>query len=225
MAELTERGVRAVGVDPDERMIAGARGRWPEADFRIAEAYHLPLPDASAAGYRADVLVDSQRVYGLDGAQFTAVAPGNGYNAAEPISGWADCGVVVPWTLWQMTGDLTVVERGWPAMPRYVDWIRQRTGESYTGQGALFEVSAAHLSPHGEIASEWTVRGDTLSYRATVPANTTATLRIPAAAPEEVREDGTPLAEVPGVEYLGSADGTAAFLLPSGRYDLTSALG
>jgi ubiquinone/menaquinone biosynthesis C-methylase UbiE len=54
VAELTGQGVRAVGVDPDERMIAVARGRWPEADFRIADAYRLPLADASVAGYRAD---------------------------------------------------------------------------------------------------------------------------------------------------------------------------
>ncbi|MEU4076267.1 SAM-dependent methyltransferase [Streptomyces venezuelae] len=54
VAELAERGVKAVGVDPSERMIAAARGRWPEADFRVAGAYELPLPGASVVGYRAD---------------------------------------------------------------------------------------------------------------------------------------------------------------------------
>jgi ubiquinone/menaquinone biosynthesis C-methylase UbiE len=54
VAELAERGVRAIGVDLSERMIAVARGRWPDADFRVAGAYSLPLPDASADGYRAD---------------------------------------------------------------------------------------------------------------------------------------------------------------------------
>ncbi|MET8117401.1 methyltransferase domain-containing protein [Streptomyces prasinus] len=54
VAELAERGVRAIGVDLSERMIDIARGRWPEADFRIAGAYGLPLPDASVDGYRAD---------------------------------------------------------------------------------------------------------------------------------------------------------------------------
>ncbi|MDV5149037.1 methyltransferase domain-containing protein [Streptomyces sp. SBC-4] len=52
--ELTERGVRAVGVDPSEQMIAVARGRWPEEDFRIAGAYELPLADGSMDGCRAD---------------------------------------------------------------------------------------------------------------------------------------------------------------------------
>ncbi|MFF3787989.1 methyltransferase domain-containing protein [Streptomyces sp. NPDC001933] len=54
VSELTERGVKAMGVDPSERMIAVARGRWPEADFRIAGAYELPLADASVDGYRAE---------------------------------------------------------------------------------------------------------------------------------------------------------------------------
>lgn len=54
VAELNERGVTGIGVDPSERMIAIARGRWPEADFRTAGAYGLPLPDASVDGYRSD---------------------------------------------------------------------------------------------------------------------------------------------------------------------------
>ncbi|QTD95996.1 Malonyl-[acyl-carrier protein] O-methyltransferase [Streptomyces cyanogenus] len=54
VAELAERGVKAAGVDTDARMINVARRRWPEADFRVAGAYELPLADASMAGYRAD---------------------------------------------------------------------------------------------------------------------------------------------------------------------------
>ncbi|MFB4308442.1 methyltransferase domain-containing protein [Actinomadura sp. GTD37] len=54
VAELAERGADAVGVDPSEQMIGVARARWPEADFRLAGAYELPLPDASVDGYRAD---------------------------------------------------------------------------------------------------------------------------------------------------------------------------
>ncbi|WP_247746135.1 class I SAM-dependent methyltransferase [Streptomyces oryzae] len=43
VTDLTGRGVHALGADPDERMIAVARGRFPEADFRVAGAYELPL--------------------------------------------------------------------------------------------------------------------------------------------------------------------------------------
>ncbi|AQZ60273.1 methyltransferase [[Actinomadura] parvosata subsp. kistnae] len=54
VAELAGRGAQAVGVDPDERMITVAAGRWPDADFRLAGAYDLPFADGSLHGYRAD---------------------------------------------------------------------------------------------------------------------------------------------------------------------------
>ncbi|MFD4258376.1 methyltransferase domain-containing protein [Streptomyces sp. NPDC058534] len=54
VAELAERGVRAVGVDPSPWMLAAARERWPEAEFREAGAEALPFADASVRGYRAD---------------------------------------------------------------------------------------------------------------------------------------------------------------------------
>ncbi|XUL86209.1 family 78 glycoside hydrolase catalytic domain [Streptomyces galilaeus] len=428
-----------------------------------------------------DDLIDSQRRYGADGAQFPWVAPGHRYSQPLPASGWADCGVVVPWTVWQMTGDTTIIDRSWAAMTKYVDWIRQRTGDTYAGQGAIFgdwlafqitstqlisdayygysarlmadmahatgrtaeaaaheelftrikrafitkylatdpgsgritvrsslgdpppytpgnsagkteddtqtallwtlklgfydtedqrrqlatlladnignseaykaahpdstrlqyaentlsvgflgvnviapvltdegrvdlayrllhqnampswlysvangattvwerwnsyseedgfgpvdmnsfnhysygaimewmyesmagiakdpahpgfrhfflrphldptgritRVTGSHISPYGEIVSEWSVREGELTYRAVVPANSTATMRLPTADPATVREHGTPLAEAEGVQFLGFADGTASFELPSGSYELTSAFG
>ncbi|MFD8567295.1 family 78 glycoside hydrolase catalytic domain [Streptomyces sp. NPDC059639] len=84
------------------------------------------------------ILIESQKIYGVDGAQFTAVAPGNRYNAASPCSGWADCGVIVPWTVWQMSGDATIIDRSWDAMAHYLDWIKQKGGDTYAGQGAIF---------------------------------------------------------------------------------------
>ncbi|MFI1093727.1 methyltransferase domain-containing protein [Streptomyces sp. NPDC020917] len=54
VAELAERGVRAVGVDPDPLMLAAARERWPAAVFREAGAEQLPFADGSVRGYRAD---------------------------------------------------------------------------------------------------------------------------------------------------------------------------
>ncbi|MER6138671.1 methyltransferase domain-containing protein [Streptomyces sparsogenes] len=54
VAELAERGVHAVGVDTDPRMLAAARERWPAAEFREAGAEDLPFADGSVHGYRAD---------------------------------------------------------------------------------------------------------------------------------------------------------------------------
>ncbi|MET7337676.1 methyltransferase domain-containing protein [Nonomuraea sp. NPDC005650] len=52
--ELGERGMRAIGVDLSEEMIAVARHRRPRSDFRIGDAFDLPLEDGEVAGYRAD---------------------------------------------------------------------------------------------------------------------------------------------------------------------------
>ncbi|MEU8730996.1 methyltransferase domain-containing protein [Streptomyces tendae] len=54
VAELAERGVHAVGVDPGPGMLTAARQRWPQAEFRRAGAEELPFADASVRGYRAD---------------------------------------------------------------------------------------------------------------------------------------------------------------------------
>ncbi|MEO3825716.1 methyltransferase domain-containing protein [Actinomadura sp. B10D3] len=57
VAELADQGVRAMGIDVDDTMIALARKRWPDGEFRTGDAYALPLGDGEAAGYRADKVV------------------------------------------------------------------------------------------------------------------------------------------------------------------------
>jgi ubiquinone/menaquinone biosynthesis C-methylase UbiE len=54
VAELAERGARAIGVDLDPAMLAVARSRFPDIDVRAADAADLPLGDVQAHGYRAD---------------------------------------------------------------------------------------------------------------------------------------------------------------------------
>ncbi|MEU6348503.1 family 78 glycoside hydrolase catalytic domain [Streptomyces sp. NPDC047072] len=108
-------------------------------DTQLFAATGLYNTDAVAfLGHFQDTVIDSQRTYGLDGAQFTWIAPGSRYNEPVPASGWADCGVVVPWTVWQMSGDPTIIDRSWEAMTAYLDWIRRRTGDTFAGQGAVF---------------------------------------------------------------------------------------
>ena len=70
----------------------------------------------------ADDLVDAQR---SDGA-FTDVAPAVIDGAGK--AGWADAGVIVPYTIWQRYGDLTVVDQHFDAMARYVDYLRSTAG-------------------------------------------------------------------------------------------------
>ena len=65
-------------------------------------------------------VIDAQR---SDGA-FSDVAPRLGtLNASAPA--WADCGVIVPWTLWQVYGDTRVIDESWAAMIRYLEHVER----------------------------------------------------------------------------------------------------
>lgn len=57
VAELADQGVRVVGIDVDDQMIALARQRWPYGEFRVGDANALPLGDGEVAGYRADKVI------------------------------------------------------------------------------------------------------------------------------------------------------------------------
>jgi alpha-L-rhamnosidase len=46
-----------------------------------------------------------------------------GLDGLGGAAGWADAGVIVPWTIWRVYGDTRIVERHWDAMIKWVDWI------------------------------------------------------------------------------------------------------
>ncbi len=57
VAELADQGLPVMGIDVSDQMIALARERWPHGQFRVGDAYALPLEDGEAAGYRADKVI------------------------------------------------------------------------------------------------------------------------------------------------------------------------
>ncbi|MFG2635431.1 family 78 glycoside hydrolase catalytic domain [Streptomyces sp. NPDC048362] len=69
-----------------------------------------------------DDLTDAQRA---DGA-FTDVAPAVIDGAGT--AGWGDAGAIVPYTLWQRFGDLTVADQHFPALATWVDYLRGTAG-------------------------------------------------------------------------------------------------
>ncbi|MDD8026946.1 MAG: family 78 glycoside hydrolase catalytic domain [Acidobacteriota bacterium] len=73
-------------------------------------------------------------------------------------------------------------------------------------------------SMYGRIESSWRREGGRLIYEAVVPANTTATLYLPAASAEAVTEGGKPAAKAAGVAFVKYENGRAVYRLASGRY-------
>lgn len=74
---------------------------------------------------------------------------------------------------------------------------------------------------YGRIESAWRVTDDRVVYSFTVPANTTATLRVPAKNMESISENGKPVGSVEGVLLSEHIDGNAVIELGSGKYEFT----
>ena len=88
--------------------------------------------------------------------------------------------------------------------------------------GVMTSAEGHYDSMYGRIRSAWKVTGTVLTYRAVVPANTTATLYLPAAAPNLVKESGKSIAEAKGVTFLRQENGKAIYALKSGSYEFTA---
>ncbi|HEY1750838.1 MAG TPA: family 78 glycoside hydrolase catalytic domain, partial [Caulobacteraceae bacterium] len=82
-----------------------------------------------AAAFNMDVYGFTQR---FAGDMRDAQAPGGGYSdfapAArrwndQPAPGWADAGVVLPWTAWRRYGATSIVDANWEAMTRYQRYL------------------------------------------------------------------------------------------------------
>ncbi len=84
--------------------------------------------------------------------------------------------------------------------------------------GDLTYVKASHESMYGRIASHWRKSAGRFELDVTVPANTRATVYVPAASASKVTEGGKPAAEAKGVKLLREEDSAAVFAVESGSY-------
>ena len=90
--------------------------------------------------------------------------------------------------------------------------------------GDLAWVKASYDSLHGKIASDWKRAGDKFTLDVTIPANTTATVYVPAKSADDVTEGNHPAASSKGVVLLWYENGRAVFAVESGKYEFRSKL-
>ena len=64
---------------------------------------------------------DSQNKHG----GFPGVAPDGQYGGECMRLGWADAGIIVPWTIWKQFADTDIVNENWEAMNRFMTHIHQ----------------------------------------------------------------------------------------------------
>ncbi|HEV2393055.1 MAG TPA: family 78 glycoside hydrolase catalytic domain [Verrucomicrobiae bacterium] len=90
--------------------------------------------------------------------------------------------------------------------------------------GDLKFVRATHQSPFGMIASQWKRSARSFHWDITVPANATATVYVPAAGLDAVKEHGRPVARARGVKFERLDNGRVVLSVGSGKYNFESGL-
>jgi alpha-L-rhamnosidase len=92
---------------------AGAFWRTGTYNFNIEAFSHKFMHDVTdaqtAAGDFTDVSPDSLRPFDSEGAP-----------------GWADAGVIIPWTTWLQYADREIIEENWDSMQRFMDFTRKK---------------------------------------------------------------------------------------------------
>ncbi|MFQ5806335.1 MAG: glycoside hydrolase family 78 protein [Phycisphaerae bacterium] len=84
--------------------------------------------------------------------------------------------------------------------------------------GGLTWARGEYDSIHGRIVSSWKVEGTSLALEVVIPANTTATVYVPAADVDAVEESGQPAEKAEGVQFLRMDGGAAVYRVASGNY-------
>lgn len=80
-----------------------------------------------AASFNMDVAAFTERFAGdirdaqMSTGAFTNVSPDTLRETGAP--GWADAGVMLPWTVWKRFGDTAIIDQHWAAMVRYIDFV------------------------------------------------------------------------------------------------------
>lgn len=91
--------------------------------------------------------------------------------------------------------------------------------------GKLTWAKTSYQSIRGLIRSDWKIDGTAFHCQVTVPVNTTATLYLPAADKNAVRESGKSLSDADGILSISYRDKTMVIELGSGDYSFESSLG
>jgi alpha-L-rhamnosidase len=88
--------------------------------------------------------------------------------------------------------------------------------------GGLKFVKASYLSMYGPIKSEWHKSNNQFSWDINIPANTSATIYLPAEKVGDVTESGNETSKDNGVKFIKLENGRAVYEIGSGNYHFIS---
>lgn len=84
--------------------------------------------------------------------------------------------------------------------------------------GGFTNASASLQTYYGKLSNSWKLSGDQLVMEVEVPANTTATVFVPAKSADAITESGTPLSQSKDIKLLETQEGSVKLTLGSGKY-------
>lgn len=84
--------------------------------------------------------------------------------------------------------------------------------------GGFTHASASLQTYYGKLSNSWRVTGDQLVMEVEVPANTTATVFVPAKSADDITESGAPLTQSKDIKLLETKEGSVKLSLGSGKY-------
>lgn len=88
--------------------------------------------------------------------------------------------------------------------------------------GGLTYANARINTPYGPAASDWKIANGRFAWKVTIPANTTARVRVPVADAAAVTADGKPLSALAEAKDLKSETGAVTLRLSSGTYEFSA---
>ena len=127
-------------------------------------------------------------------------------------------GAVCEWMFSQLAG----IQTDGPGYKRIIIRPTPPSPDSNPDQKPIDWVRAHYDSIHGRIASAWKVEGGSFELEVIIPANTTATVYLPARDAASITESGKELAQAQGVKFLRMEGDRAVLAVESGAYRLAA---
>jgi len=122
---------------------------------------------------------------------------------------------------WMFT-NLAGIDHAAPGFDQIVIKPNPQTAGSNPEHPAIDWVNAQYDSIRGKIASRWRREADRFVLEVIIPANTRATVFIPAESAAAITESGRPLEEVREVRVLGAESGRVRVSVGCGKYRFVS---
>jgi alpha-L-rhamnosidase len=98
-------------------------------------------------------------------------------------------------------------------------WMKPHPAETLTF------VKASHKTPVGWAKSEWQLKNDIFTWKITIPEGSRANILVPARTPDDIRQNGQPVMQTPGLKYVRIEEGRVNLEIGAGDYLFTCPFG